>query len=285
MRLAIGVSPAAGWAYAEIRELATAAEDAGIPTFWVTDHFFGGDGEPDRDCLEAWTVLAALARDTTTLRLGTLVTAQSYRNPAYLAKLVATVDQVSGGRVEFGIGAGWKESEYLAYGYQFPPPGVRVAQLRDTLEIVTRMWTVDRVTYEGRHYAVRDAVCAPKPVQRPGPPFWIGGTKPRVLRLAARYADGFNIDRGIEPGIVGGGGVRALLAELRDACVAVGRQRPLVVSQWTSAEIADDRAAAALAARARELADLGLVELQVMVQRDNARATLQRIVRAVLPAI
>jgi F420-dependent oxidoreductase-like protein len=285
MRLAIGVSPAAGWTYDEIRDLARDTEAAGISTFWVTDHFFAGSGEPSRNCLEAWVLLAGLARDTTTLRLGTLVTAQSYRNPAYLAKVVASVDHLSGGRVEFGLGAGWKENEYAAYGYEFPAPGVRVSQLRDTLEIVIRMWTEDRATYEGRHYAVRGAVCAPKPAQRPAPPIWIGGTKPRVMRLAARYADGFNIDQAAKPEVPGEGGVRAVLERIEEACGAVARSRPLMVSQWAPAEIPDDRASAGIAARARQLAELGLAQLQLMVPRTDARRTLERIVREVQPAI
>ena len=139
MNIGTIVSPAAGWKYAELSALAREAERAGFESFWVSDHFFGGEGFPDRDCLEAWTLLAALARDTTTIRLGCLVAAAQYRNPALLAKIAAGVDQLSGGRLEFGIGAGWKENEYRAYGYEFASAGDRVTQLREALEICRRL--------------------------------------------------------------------------------------------------------------------------------------------------
>ena len=122
MKIGIIVSPAAGWKYDELRELARSAEGAGFESFWAIAHFFGGEGFPDRDCLEVWTLLAALARDTRTIRLGCLVAAAQYRNPALLAKIVAGVDEMSAGRVEFGIGAGWKINEYKAYGYEFAEP-------------------------------------------------------------------------------------------------------------------------------------------------------------------
>jgi alkanesulfonate monooxygenase SsuD/methylene tetrahydromethanopterin reductase-like flavin-dependent oxidoreductase (luciferase family) len=120
-----------------------------------------------------------------------MVTAQSYRNPALLAKIAAGVDHISGGRLEFGVGAGWKELEYRAYGYAFPSAKDRVDQLVETLEICTRMWTQERATFHGRHYRVDDAPCMPKPVQSPLP-IWIGGRRPRILRIAARWAHAMN---------------------------------------------------------------------------------------------
>src|SRR5256712_4168893 len=196
MRLGVIVSPAAGFSYDEICDLAVKAEASGFKSFWVSDHFFGGPrGTPDRNCLEAWTLLAALARDTQRIRLGVLVAAVQYRNPALQAKIAAGLDHMSGGRLEFGIGAGWKDEEYRAYGYDFPPPGERVEQLRDGLEITRRLWSEERATYHGKHYRIDDAVCAPKPTQRPRPPIWVGGEGPRVMRLAARYADGFDLGK------------------------------------------------------------------------------------------
>lgn len=285
MRLAILVSPAAGWTYPEIRDLARDAEQSGFPTFWASDHFFGGEGFPDRGCLEAWTLLAALARDTTAIRLGTLVTAHSYRNPAYLAKTVASVDHLSGGRIEFGLGAGWKENEYRAYGYEFPAPGVRVTQLRETLEICTRMWTQDRATYAGTHYRIADALCAPKPAQRPHPPITIGGTKPRIMRVAARYADLFNVGRlGAPPQPPTRAQLLELLEQVAAAGAKVGRDRPLQVSHWAPVEQADERECEALAKTAGELAALGIVEYQLAIDRENARSVLERLARDVLPA-
>ena len=285
MRLAVLVSPAAGWTYPEVRDLARDAEAAGFPTFWVSDHFFGGEGVPDRNCLEAWTLLAALARDTTTIRLGVLVSAHSYRNPAYLAKTVATVDHLSGGRIEFGLGAGWKENEYLAYGYEFPEPGIRVTQMRETLEICRRMWTQERATYEGKHYAVVDALCAPKPAQRPHPPITIGGSKPRIMRVAARYADVFNVGRlGTPPQVPTRAQLLELTEQLAETAASVGRTRPLAVSHWTPVETAGERECDALAATARELAGLGVVEYQLAVPREGSRAVLERLGRDVLHA-
>ncbi|MFN2519490.1 MAG: TIGR03560 family F420-dependent LLM class oxidoreductase [Candidatus Limnocylindria bacterium] len=236
LQLSLIVTPTRGYTYDDLRAIAHAVEDAGMSTLWIADHFFGGEGFPDRNCLEAWTLIAALARDTTRLRLGTMVTAQSYRNPALLAKTVASVDHISGGRIEFGVGAGWKENEYRAYGYDFPRAGVRVDQLRETLEICRRMWAEERATYRGRHYRIVDAVCAPKPAQRPHPPITIGGGKPRVMRLAARYADAFNLDhRGGTPTPDDWQDARQALAE---ACREVGRDPgALRLSHWNEAEI------------------------------------------------
>ena len=136
--------------------------------------------------------------DTKKIRIGPMVTAQSYRNPALLAKIAAGVDQMSGGRVEFGVGAGWKEVEYKAYGYEFPDAPTRVTQLVETLEICTRMWTQDKASYRGKHYRIADEVSSPQPVQKPLP-LWIGGTKPRVMRIAAKYAHWFNMSNPGQP--------------------------------------------------------------------------------------
>ena len=242
MNVGLIFSPAAGHPYAELRDLAREAERAGLESFWVSDHFFGGPtGVPDRDCLEAWTLLAALARETSTIRLGVLVTAAQYRNPALLAKIVAGVDQMSGGRVEFGIGAGWKAEEYRAYGYEFPAAGARVDQLKDTLEICRLLWTSERATYHGKHYRIDDAVCAPKPAQRPYPPIWVGGSGPRVMRLAARYADGFDLGRrGPSGAPLIPDEMAAALAEVRRVCDDIERGRPIALSHWTGVELDGD---------------------------------------------
>jgi alkanesulfonate monooxygenase SsuD/methylene tetrahydromethanopterin reductase-like flavin-dependent oxidoreductase (luciferase family) len=186
---------------------------------WVSDHLFLGPDAVATDCLEAWTLLAALAVDTKTIRIGPMVTSQSYRNPALLAKIAAGVDHMSGGRLEFGVGAGWKEVEYTAYGYEFPDAPTRLTQLVETLEICTRLWKEPKATYRGKHYRIEEAVCSPKPLQRPLP-IWIGGTKPRVMRIAAKYADWFNMSdpsSAIEPRIA------ELNRTLPEACRAVGR--------------------------------------------------------------
>ena len=219
MDLGVQIEPQFGFRYADVLGIAREAEAAGFRALWVSDHLFLGADAVATDCLEAWTLLAALAVDTKKIRIGPMVTAQSYRNPALLAKIAAGVDQMSGGRVEFGVGAGWKEVEYRAYGYAFPDAPTRVTQLAETLEICTRLWTEDRATYRGKHYRIEDAVSSPKPVQKPFP-IWIGGTKPRVMRIAAKYAHAFNMSN---PGQAAEPRIAELNKMLLAACKAVGR--------------------------------------------------------------
>jgi len=213
MDFGIQIEPQFGFSYDDIVAIGTAGEQAGFSRLWLSDHLFLGPDAVRTDCLEAWSALAALARDLSTIRMGAMVTCQSYRNPALLAKIAAGVDQLSGGRLEFGIGAGWKDVEYRAYGYEFPPPGVRVDELVDTIEICTRMWTEEKATYAGKRYRVTEAPCAPKPTQQPLP-IWIGGSKPRIFRVAARYAHWMNHTAGdMTPD-----GVRARQDALDAAC-------------------------------------------------------------------
>lgn len=191
MDLGIQIEPQFGFSFDQILAVALEAERTGLRAVWLSDHLFLDRDSTATGCLEAWSTLAALAARTRTIRLGAMVTGQSYRNPALLAKIAAGVDRISNGRLEFGIGAGWKEVEYHAYGYDFPPAAVRVDQLVEALEICTRLWTEERATFVGRHYRIEDAVCAPKPVQQPLP-IWIGGRRPRILGIGARWAQAFN---------------------------------------------------------------------------------------------
>jgi F420-dependent oxidoreductase-like protein len=219
MDLGVQVEPQFGFSYADVAGIAREAETAGFRALWVSDHLMLGPDAVSTDCLEAWTLLAALAVDTKTIRLGPMVTSQSYRNPALLAKLAAGVDHMSGGRLEFGVGAGWKEVEYRAYGYDYPDDPARVTQLVETLEICTRLWKEAKATYRGNHYRIENAVSSPKPLQQPLP-IWIGGTKPRVMRIAAKFAQWFNMSnpsQAAEPRIA------ELDRMLPEACRAVGR--------------------------------------------------------------
>jgi F420-dependent oxidoreductase-like protein len=190
--LGVQIEPQFGFAFDDVLAIALDAERAGFTRLWLSDHLFLDPNATKTDCLEAWTLLAALAVRTERIRLGTMVTAQSYRNPALLAKIAAGVDVMSKGRLDFGLGAGWKDVEYRAYGYQFPDAPTRVTQMIETLEICTRMWKDDRATYNGKHYRIENALCSPKPAQKPLP-IWIGGSKPRVMRAAAKYGHAFNI--------------------------------------------------------------------------------------------
>ncbi|MFQ5693153.1 MAG: TIGR03619 family F420-dependent LLM class oxidoreductase, partial [Nitrospinota bacterium] len=198
--------------YEQMRETAREVEDLGFHSIWLCDHFFTlapaayasragfgkGRGPADDDApaslplLEVWTTLSALSRDTRRLRLGTSMICVSFRFPSVLAKMAATLDVISGGRLELGIGAGWFEQEYRAYGIPFPPASVRVEQLEEAVSILKEMWTKPNPAFQGRHFQIDGALCDPPPVQAPHPPIRIGGEGKKVLRVAARHAQGFN---------------------------------------------------------------------------------------------
>jgi F420-dependent oxidoreductase-like protein len=217
VKFGIQIEPQFGFSFEEVKAIAQDAERLGADALWVSDHLFLNATSVATDCLEAWTLLAALTQVTKRIRLGTLVSCQSYRNPALLAKMAADVDVMSGGRLEFGIGAGWKELEYRAYGYDFPSGGVRVDQLVDTIEICKRMWSEDRATYTGKHYRVTEALCSPKPLQRPLP-MWIAGEGPRLMRIVAKYADAVNVGGFPRPERYG-----EVVKDLEAACSRIGR--------------------------------------------------------------
>src|SRR5262245_24510809 len=173
------------------------AETNGFTWFSVMDHLIqiGNVGAPDEPFMEGWTVLTGLAAVTKRIRLATLVSSVHYRNPAHLAKIAAGVDQISRGRLTFGIGAGWFEEEYQQYGWEFPPrPAVRIRQMEEAVRLILAMWTEPRTTFHGRYFHTRDAILEPKPVQKPRPPIMIGGGGERLtLRAVARLADACNV--------------------------------------------------------------------------------------------
>ncbi|MEM2122954.1 MAG: TIGR03560 family F420-dependent LLM class oxidoreductase [Candidatus Bathyarchaeia archaeon] len=188
----------AGKSFDEIRELFLISEKLGYDSAWIMDHFYPTSSE-DKDSsfrepvLECFTTLAALARETSSIRLGPLVACNSYRYPSLLAKMVTTIDVVSNGRLEFGLGAGWYKEEYLSYGIPFPKFSVRLAQMREALQIIKGMWADAKTSFSGVYYRVVDAYNYPKPVQKPHPPIWVGGRNIEVLKMAAEYADYVNI--------------------------------------------------------------------------------------------
>ena len=173
--------------------LAGACEEHGLEGLFRSDHYESVMGMRERGSLDAWATLAALAARTDRIRLGTLVSPATFRHPSVLAKMVVTADHVSGGRVELGLGAGWHEGEHRAHGFEFPETPVRMERLAEQLEIVSRTWTEESFSFEGRHYQVQDLRALPKPVQRPRPTLLVGGAAgPRSLALAARFADEYN---------------------------------------------------------------------------------------------
>ncbi|HVM40750.1 MAG TPA: LLM class F420-dependent oxidoreductase [Acidimicrobiia bacterium] len=186
--VAVGDDPQAKWA--KVREVALAAEAAGYDSIWVYDHFHNVPRPAHEAVFECWTTMAALAEATSTVRLGQMVGCAPYRNPGLLAKITSNVDVISGGRLEWGIGAGWYENEFRGYGYDFPPAADRIRMLEEAVEIVKSMWSESETTYEGRYYQLERANCDPKPVQQPHPPIWIGGGGEQMtLRVVAKHAD------------------------------------------------------------------------------------------------
>lgn len=179
--------------------VARSIERSGFESLWVYDHFHTVPIPTQEVTFEAWTLMGALATVTDTIRLGQMCTCNSYRPPSYLAKVAATIDVISRGRLEMGIGAGWYEHEYDGYGFEFPKPSVRIGMLREGVEIMKRMWTEDEVHFEGEHYNLKGAICQPKPVQEPGVPLWIaGGGEKLTLNVAARYASYTNFGGSVE---------------------------------------------------------------------------------------
>jgi alkanesulfonate monooxygenase len=197
MRLRVFTEPQQGASYDDLLAMALLAEELGFDAFFRSDHFlaFGGDGLPGPT--DAWVTMAALARETSTIRLGTLVTSATFRLPGPLAIAVAQVDAMSGGRVELGLGAGWFDGEHEAYGIPFPALGERFERLEEQLAVVTGLWGTplgERFSFDGRHYRLAGSPALPKPAQTPRPPVIVGGGGPRrTPRLAARYADEFNL--------------------------------------------------------------------------------------------
>lgn len=171
-------------------QVARLADELGYDSLWLYDHFHNVPRPSHETVFECWTTLSALSQITRRIRLGQMVGCNSYRNPALIAKITSTLDVVSGGRLEWGIGAGWYENEYRAYGYEFPKPKDRIGMLRESVEIVRSMWTERETTFKGKYYEVVRANCDPKPLQSPRPPILIGGGGEQLtLRVVAEHAD------------------------------------------------------------------------------------------------
>ena len=221
----VGIDGAqAKWAKAV--ETAQLAESLGFDSVWVYDHFHNTPRPAQEAVFESWTVMAALSQLTSRVRLGQMVACNGYRNPALVAKMAATVDVMSGGRLEWGIGAGWYAGEFAGYGYEFPKPKVRIAMLEETVQIVRSMWTEPETTFEGRYYRLHAGQCYPKPLQQPHPPMWIGGGGEQLtLRVVARHADYANFGGNPEEW--------AHKAEvLKGHCKAVGRDYDAIGKTW-----------------------------------------------------
>ena len=225
MELASIDDPQSKWAKAV--EIAVLAEELGYDSLWVYDHFHNVPVPAHEAMFEAWTTLAAVSQRTSRIKLGQMVGCALYREPSMLAKLTSNLDVISGGRLIWGIGAGWYEHEFAGYGYEFPSAADRIRMLRETVEIVTAMWTEADVSYEGRHFTLDGAQCDPKPLQSPRPQVLIGGGGEQLtLRVVARLADASNF-----------GGNPDEFAHtcdvLRDHCQAVGRDYDEIAKTWS----------------------------------------------------
>jgi F420-dependent oxidoreductase-like protein len=204
----------------EMQRFALTCEQLGFDTIWLYDHFLTVPQPSLESCYECWSTTAWLVGITSRIRIGQMVTCNSYRQPSLLAKMSSTIDALSGGRLDFGIGAGWYETEYNAYGFPYPETSTRTAMLDEAAEIIKKMWTEDSPSFQGRHYSIENAKNNPKPVQKPHPPLWIGGGGEQLtLRVVAKYADFSNFHGGEDPI----GGFQYKMEVLRQHCHDVGR--------------------------------------------------------------
>ena len=205
--------------YQELVAIWKEAEALGFDSAWNFDHFMPIRGDQDGPCLEAWTLLGALAAQTSRIHIGSLVNGNTYRNPALLAKMATTMDHISGGRFELGIGAAWFEPEHRAYGFPFFSAQERADRLGEALQVITKLWGEDHPTYEGRFYTLFKAPFSPRNVQQPHPPIVVGGKgKKWIMPLVARYADAWNVPIGVTPK-----GIETRREIIRAECARVGR--------------------------------------------------------------
>ena len=283
------------------------ADALGYDTAYLYDHFIPIFGNEDGPVLEGWTALAALAGQTTRLRVGILVTGNTYRNPALLAKMATTVDQISHGRLVLGIGAGWFERDHTAYGFPFGTAHERARRLDEALQVITKLWTEDHPSFAGRYYHLDHAPFAPRNVQKPHPPIVIGGQGKRwIVPLVARYGDGWNAVSGVTPD-----GVRERRRIIEEECHRIGRSpcptdvsvllplvaitdiplagpvvrlgaRAVVKKEVARSILADS--AGAIRDRIRAYADAGATEIVVSLRPPFDRNLLRRFAQEIMPS-
>ena len=281
-RLSFGVqTPPQHVSYAQVCDLWLEADDLGYDSAFGFDHFLPIFSDPTGPCLEGWTLLAALAAQTKRLKVGLLVTGNTYRNPAVVAKMAATVDHVSGGRLILGLGAGWFELEHDAFGIPYYTPGGRARRLVEAVELIKALFTQDKTTYQGKYYQITDAPFEPKPLQKPYPPILIGGVGPKVVQpLVARHADiwHFFVREGGMPA------AKKLVAHFDGVCAQVGRD-PAEIQKSTSLSLDQLKLPAdELRALIQTYADLGVRYFIVSMFPDYDAAALRRFATDVLPA-
>lgn len=201
-------------------------EDMGFESAWIYDHFYPMSKATSDNMFEAWTLLPFLAAATEKIRLGVLVTCNSYRHPSILAKIASTVDIISKGRLEFGIGAGWFEEEYDAYGIPFPNANIRLDQMDEAIVLIKKIWMDEKINFRGKYYIANDLISFPKPVQKPHPPIMIGGKGDILLKIAAQHADNVNLVN-CTPEEYG-----KRLEVLKNYCEKNGRDYNSIIKSW-----------------------------------------------------
>jgi F420-dependent oxidoreductase-like protein len=212
--------------FEQMKKAWSAVEELGFDSVWIYDHFYPMCSITSKYIFEAWTLLPALALETKQIRFGVLVSCNSYRMPAILAKIAATVDVISKGRLEFGIGAGWHDEEYEAYGIPFPRGKIRIEQLAEAVDLIKKIWTQEKASFQGTYYTINDLEAYPKPHQKPYPPLWIGGQGNKLLQLAAQHADYINFD---EPSI---NKIPNQLKILKEYCRSIGKDYETLEKSW-----------------------------------------------------
>jgi len=256
-------------------------EALGFDSVWHADHF-QRPSIPEAPFLEGWTLLAALAALTERVRLGILVTSNTFRNPALVAKMAVTVDHVSGGRLELGLGTGWYEPEHERFGVPFPPPGELVGRFGEAVELIDRLLTRDVTTWQGRYYAVKEAPFRPGPVQRPRPPLTLGAHGPRMLGIVARYADRWNSYGTVEE-------IRERNGRLDEACAAIGREPGAILRSlygWTLKLGADPwQSAGAFAEIVGRYREVGIEEFLMEAPHEEQFGVMETIAADLLPTL
>jgi alkanesulfonate monooxygenase SsuD/methylene tetrahydromethanopterin reductase-like flavin-dependent oxidoreductase (luciferase family) len=262
------------------------AEDLGFDHAWLVDHLVDTDGPPDHPCLEAWTLLAAIAARTSRIRLGVLVTSNTFRNPAVLLKAAVTVDHISGGRLILGLGTGWHADEHRRYGIDLPEAAERVERFAEAVELISLLMAQERTTYAGRYYRLDDAPLEPRPLQVPRIPILIAAHRPRMLRLAARYADQWDTFAALPDSATDG--VETALAEriryLDEACRSIGRD-PAEIRRSTWATTAALNSEAAYLDFFRRHRQLGFTDFSTVMPATGDRPVLRRVAEEIIPEL
>lgn len=262
------------------------AEELGFDHAWLVDHLLDTDGPPSHPCHEAWTLLAAIAARTERIRLGVLVTSNTFRHPAILAKEAVTVDHISAGRLILGLGAGWHEGEHQRFGIDLPAPAERVDRLEEAIQMITSLMASERTTFEGRHYRLDNAPLEPKPIQQPRIPLLIAAHRPRMIRLAARYADQWDTFPEL-PGTATDGVTASIderVGRFEVACAEAGRDPASIRrSTWAGAEVAASEGA--YLGFVRHHRDLGFTDFMTVLPGVADLATVRRIALKRIPEL